>query len=128
MADRSRLTVLAAVTLGAWMGAALPARAQHRRHDDWRDDDWRRRPPHRPPGHRPPGPPPYGPPPGYRPPPTWHGVGRRMPREYLGYNYRVDHWRRYGLPPPRPGHYWVQYGGDFVMVSPQGIGIQLFIR
>jgi Ni/Co efflux regulator RcnB len=63
-----------------------------------------------------------------RPPPPPFVAGRRMPPEYLGYNYRVEQWQRYNLPRPRPGYYWVQYGADFVMVSPAGIGIQIFIH
>lgn len=51
-----------------------------------------------------------------------------MPREYLGYNYRVERWDQHHLPRPRPGAYWVQYGADYVMVNPSGIVIQIWGR
>jgi Ni/Co efflux regulator RcnB len=53
-------------------------------------------------------------------------IRRPLPRQYLGYNYRIDNWNYYGLPAPRPGMFWVQYGGDFVMVNPGGIAIQIW--
>ena len=62
------------------------------------------------------------------PPPPPFGVGRPLPPQYRGYNYRIDHWQRYHLPRPRPGHYWVQYGADYVMISPSGIVVQIFGR
>ena len=117
MTDRSRLTALAALAVGAW-AAAASAQAQPRRDD------------HRPPAHR--APPPRRPPPPprhyHRPPPPGYAVGRRVPREYLGYNYRIDNWNYYHLPPPRRNHYWVQYGADYVMVSPSGIVVQIWGR
>jgi len=108
MTDRSRLTTLAAIALGA-LAATTSVQAQPRHHDDVP----RRPPPPPPPRHRPP--------PGY-------AVGRRMPREYLGHNYRVDNWKHYHLPPPRRGHYWVQYGADYVLVGPNGIVVQIWGR
>jgi len=117
MTDRSRLTALAALAVGAW-AAAASAQAQPRRDD------------HRPPAHR--APPPRRPPPPprhyHRPPPPGYAVGRRVPREYLGYNYRIDNWNYYHLPPPRRNHFWVQYGADYVMVNPSGIVVQIWGR
>jgi Ni/Co efflux regulator RcnB len=80
-----------------------------------------------PPPHRPAYRPPQRPPMHHDAPPPF-AVGRPLPPQYLGYNYRVDHWQRHGLPRPRPGHHWVQYGGDYVLVSPRGIAIQIFAR
>jgi len=120
MTDRSRLTALAAIAVGAW-AAAASAQAQPRRDDHHRP----------PPAHRPPPPPRRPPPPPrhyHRPPPPGYAVGRRVPREYLGYNYRIDNWNYYHLPPPRRNHYWVQYGADYVMVSPSGIVVQIWGR
>jgi Ni/Co efflux regulator RcnB len=51
-----------------------------------------------------------------------------LPREYLGYNYRVERWQQYNLPRPRPGMFWVQYGADYMMVNPSGIVIQIWGR
>jgi len=117
MTDRSRLTALAAIALGGW-AVATSAQAQPRR-------DERRSPPaHRaPPPRRPPPPPRH-----HRHPPPGYAVGRRVPREYLGYNYRIDNWNYYHLPPPRRNHFWVQYGADYVMVNPSGIVVQIWGR
>jgi Ni/Co efflux regulator RcnB len=60
--------------------------------------------------------------------PPSYAVGRPLPREYLGYNYRVERWDQHHLPRPRPGAYWVQYGADYVMVNPSGIVIQIWGR
>ena len=117
MTDRSRLTALAALAVGAW-AAAASAQAQPRR-------DERRSPPaHRPPPPRRPPPPPRH----HRHPPPGYAVGRRVPREYLGDNYRIDNWNYYHLPPPRRNHFWVQYGADYVMVNPSGIVVQIWGR
>jgi Ni/Co efflux regulator RcnB len=134
MTDRSRLTALAALALGV-LGAAATAQAQPGRDRDGRGGrggDRRAPPPPRyAPAHRPPPPPPHV----YHQPPMVHQrpvivqrpyVRRPMPREYLGHNYRIDNWSYYGLPAPSRGMFWVQYGGDFVMVSPNGIAIQIW--
>jgi len=61
------------------------------------------------------------------PPPPPMAVGRSLPRDYRGYNYRVDNWNYYHLPRPRPGQYWVQYGPQFVLTNPAGIVLQVFV-
>lgn len=53
-------------------------------------------------------------------------IGRPLPAQYRGFNYRVDHWDRYGLPRPRRNHHWVQYGANFVLVGPSGLIVQLW--
>lgn len=141
MTDRSRLTTLAALALGVLGSAALPAHAQPGPGGGPGERPDRRppagqpqrrpqqRPPQRPPQQpprRPPARPPVNRAPAPFPPPPFV-KGRRLPPEYLGYNYRIEQWQRYHLPRPRPGYYWVQYGADFVLVSPAGIGIQIFI-
>lgn len=55
-------------------------------------------------------------------------VGRRLPPQYRGYNYRVEQWQYYHLPRPRGANFWVQYGADYLEVSPAGIVIQIFAR
>ena len=120
MTDRSRLTALAALALGALACAAAPAQAQPR-HDDRDRKPGPARRPAPPPAHR-------GPPPGARRPVVVHRPysSRPLPRQYLGHNYRIDNWSYYGLPAPRRGLFWVQYGGDFVMVNPSGVVIQIW--
>ena len=59
-------------------------------------------------------------------PPPQPRVGHALPPEYRGYNYRVEHWERYGLPRPRRNHHWVQYGAQFVLVGPNGVIVQLW--
>jgi Ni/Co efflux regulator RcnB len=53
-------------------------------------------------------------------------VGRPLPQAYRGYNYRVDNWQHYRLPRPRRGQYWVQYGAQFLLISPAGFVVQVF--
>ena len=134
----SRLSALAAAALGALLTLGAPAQAQPR------DDQPMPRHEQPAPRHGQNGPdgmaPMRNPGPAARQPappaakPQHHAegprfeVGRPVPNDYRGRNYRVDHWQRYGLPRPRPGHHWVQYGGDYVLVSPRGIAIQIFAR
>jgi Ni/Co efflux regulator RcnB len=59
-------------------------------------------------------------------PPPPMTVGRSLPRDYRGNNYRVDNWQHYRLPRPRRGQYWVQYGAQFLLISPAGFVVQVF--
>lgn len=126
MTDRSRLTVLAAIALGAWAGAAHAQPHSANNHGPAPGQRPQQRPPQRP-AQRPMQRPPETGRQMNRPLPPPYAAGRRLPPEYRGYNYRVEDWRRYRLPQPRPGYYWVQYGADFVMVNPGGLMIQLFV-
>jgi Ni/Co efflux regulator RcnB len=43
--------------------------------------------------------------------------GERLPYEYRSRSYVVDDWRGHRLRPPPPGHYWVQYGDEYLLVA-----------
>lgn len=43
--------------------------------------------------------------------------GSRVPPQYRSKNYVVNNWQRHGLPRPARGQQWVQYGGDYLLVS-----------
>jgi Ni/Co efflux regulator RcnB len=107
----------AALLAGGLLASAVAqAQPAPQRYDD-------RSPPMRP-DHRPPPPPPPRAVVPQRPP---MAVGRALPRDYRGYNYRVDNWQRYRLPRPRRGQYWVQYGPQFLLVNPAGVVLQVFV-
>ena len=73
----------------------------------------------------------YGPPPprpggpGGPPPPRgtwsrqgWYHRGGYVPRQYRGSHYVVSDWRRYRLPPPRPGYHYIRSdNGDFLLAA-----------
>ena len=107
-------TVAAALLAGGLLVSAVAQAQPGPRPDD------RRAPP--PPMHR------------HRaPPPVMAGpqapvvVGNRLPPAYRGYNYRVDNWNHYRLPRPRPGQFWVQYGAQFVLTTPAGVALQVYV-
>jgi len=52
-------------------------------------------------------------------------VGSVLPYGYEGY-YPVDNWGYYNLPAPCCGQYWVQYDQSFLLVSPDGVVLQVF--
>ncbi|MDR2991951.1 MAG: RcnB family protein [Burkholderiaceae bacterium] len=52
-------------------------------------------------------------------------VGNALPYGYSGY-YPIDNWGYYNLPAPCCGQYWVQYGQSFLLVSPNGVVLQVF--
>ena len=53
-------------------------------------------------------------------------IGSVLPYGY-GYNYYpTDNWSYYNLPAPCCGQYWVQYGQSFLLVSPDGVVLQVF--
>lgn len=82
--------------------------------------------PNRPPSHngRPPSPPQHG---GGRPPPRPQGPGGgpdhnfyrggRLPPYYRTRHYVVNDWRVHHLRQPPRGYYWVQTGGDYLLVA-----------
>ncbi|MDR0480163.1 MAG: RcnB family protein [Burkholderiaceae bacterium] len=76
----------------------------------------------RPDHHRPPPPPAVR-----RAGPSRYGVGNTLPYGYRGHNYRIDDWGRYRLPRPHRGQYWVQYGGQFLLLTPAGVVVQVFV-
>jgi Ni/Co efflux regulator RcnB len=43
--------------------------------------------------------------------------GDRLPVEYRHRNYVVDDWRGHHLSAPPRGYYWVQNGGDYLLVA-----------
>lgn len=43
--------------------------------------------------------------------------GDRMPLQYRRYQYVVEDWRGHRLYAPRRGQYWVQNGGDYLLVA-----------
>lgn len=43
--------------------------------------------------------------------------GDRIPLEYRDRQYIVSDWRAHRLPPPPRGHYWIQSGGDYLLVA-----------
>jgi len=108
---------ISAATTALLVGGLL-ASAVAQAQPDMRRDDRRPPPPmvHR--DHRP-------------PPPVMEGgpmaVGHRLPPAYRGYNYRIDNWQRYHLPRPRPGQFWVQYGAQFVLTTPTGVALQVYV-
>jgi Ni/Co efflux regulator RcnB len=108
-------TVAAALLAGGLLVSAVAQAQPGPRPDD-------RRPPP-PPAHRHRAP----------PPPVMAGpqapvvVGNRLPPAYRGYNYRVDNWNHYRLPRPRPGQFWVQYGAQFVLTTPAGVALQVYV-
>jgi hypothetical protein len=67
----------------------------------------------------------YSPPP---PPGYYHHHHHWHPGDrYYGPRHPIYHWERYHLPPPPPGAYWVNDGGQFVLVGGGGSVIRLFI-
>jgi len=68
-------------------------------------------------------------PPAYRPEPVeargqrgagpnhdWYR-GARMPAPYRTHDYVVDDWRDHHLSAPPRGYYWVQNGGDYLLIA-----------
>lgn len=54
--------------------------------------------------------------------------GGRLPIEYRSRQYVVDDWRGHHLSAPPRGYYWVQNGGDYLLVAiTTGIIIQLLL-
>lgn len=53
-------------------------------------------------------------------------VGRPLPRDYRGKQYRVDHWQAHKLPAPRRGQHWVQHGADYALINAAGVILQVF--
>ncbi|MDC6177465.1 hypothetical protein C2I33_08345 [Ralstonia solanacearum] len=53
--------------------------------------------------------------------------GERIPPEYRQRQYVVDDWRAYHLAPPPRGHHWVGVGGDYFLVAPSGIVLNVVI-
>jgi Ni/Co efflux regulator RcnB len=47
---------------------------------------------------------------------SWYR-GDRLPMEYRHRNYVVDDWRGHHLSAPPRGYYWVQNGGDYLLVA-----------
>ena len=43
--------------------------------------------------------------------------GSRVPQQYRTHHYVVNDWRGHGLRQPARGQQWVQYGGDYLLVS-----------
>ena len=43
--------------------------------------------------------------------------GDRLPMEYRHYHYVVTDWRSHQLSAPARGQQWVQYGGDYVLIT-----------
>ncbi|MDR0458718.1 MAG: RcnB family protein [Burkholderiaceae bacterium] len=107
-------TVAAALVAGVLLTAASAQAQPDMRRDDRRPppmrQDRRAPPPRVMDAHRPP-----------------MAVGRPMPSAYRGYNYRVDNWQHYHLRRPDRGQYWVQYGGQFMLLSPAGVVLQIFV-
>jgi hypothetical protein len=69
--------------------------------------------------YRPPGPPPPGPARGWSHQ-GWYHRGGYVPRQYRGGRYVVSDrdWRRYRLPPPRPGYHYIRSdNGDFLLAA-----------
>jgi hypothetical protein len=63
--------------------------------------------------------------PGPPPPPrsgwshqSWYHRGGYVPRQYRGSHYIVTDYRRYRLPPPRPGYHYIRSdNGDFLLAA-----------
>jgi Ni/Co efflux regulator RcnB len=54
--------------------------------------------------------------------------GMRLPPQYRHHNYVVNDWRGHHLMAPPPGYYWVQTGGDYVLVAiATGLIVQLLL-
>jgi Ni/Co efflux regulator RcnB len=53
-------------------------------------------------------------------------VGRPLPRDYRGKQYRVDRWQAHKLPAPKRGQHWVQHGADYALISAAGVILQVF--
>jgi Ni/Co efflux regulator RcnB len=54
--------------------------------------------------------------------------GDRLPMEYRHRNYVVDDWRGHHLSAPPRGYYWVQNGGDYLLVAiASGVIAQLIL-
>ena len=51
-------------------------------------------------------------------------IGSVLPYGYGG-DYPIDNWGDYNLPAPCCGQYWVQYGQSFLLVSPDGVVLQV---
>jgi Ni/Co efflux regulator RcnB len=114
---------ISAIAGAALLAGGLLAGTMAQAQPDMRRDD------HRPPPvrdeHRAP-PPVYAPRAAVAPRPPM-AVGRPLPQDYRGHDYRVDNWQHYHLRRPGRGQYWVQYGGQFLLVSPAGLVVQVFV-
>jgi Ni/Co efflux regulator RcnB len=131
----SRLTVLAAAALGGLLALSAPAQAQPR------DDQPMPRHEQPAPRHgqggpdgmapmRNPGPAARQPaPPAAKPQHRAEGprfeVGRPVPNDYRGRNYRVDRWQDHHLPRPGRGQHWAQHGTDYLLINASGIVVQI---
>lgn len=55
--------------------------------------------------------------------------GQRLPTYYRGRRYVVNDWRGHHLRRPPRGYYWVQTGGDYVLVTAgTGLIVQLMLN
>ncbi|MEO7031245.1 MAG: RcnB family protein [Herbaspirillum sp.] len=55
--------------------------------------------------------------------------GQRLPAYYRGQRYVVNDWRGHHLHRPPRGYYWVQAGGDYVLVAAgTGLIVQLMLN
>ena len=55
--------------------------------------------------------------------------GGRLPSEYRHRHYVINDWRGHHLSAPPRGHYWVQTGGDYLLVAiASGIIVQLVLH
>lgn len=70
------------------------------------------------------------------PPHAMHGAGpdrrwvrgAKVPPQYRTKHYVVNDWKRHGLQRPGRGQHWIQYGGDYVLVSiASGVIAQLIL-
>jgi hypothetical protein len=65
-----------------------------------------------------PGPPPPPPPSRGWSQQSWYHRGGYVPRQYRGNHYVVSDYRRYRLPPPRPGYHYIRSdNGDFLLAA-----------
>jgi hypothetical protein len=65
-----------------------------------------------------PGPPPPPPPRSGWSHQNWYHRGGYVPRQYRGSRYVVSDYRRYRLPPPRPGYHYIRSdNGDFLLAA-----------
>ncbi|WP_228529863.1 RcnB family protein [Diaphorobacter caeni] len=54
--------------------------------------------------------------------------GGRVPQQYRGHQYVVNDWQHHGLKKPGRGQQWVQYGGDYMLVTiASGVIAQLIL-
>jgi Ni/Co efflux regulator RcnB len=46
--------------------------------------------------------------------------GHFVPRFWWGPQFQVQHWQMYGFPQPMPGHRWIRYYDDALMIDDRG--------